>query len=96
MQKLFKAALLGCLFASGLPLLGQVKMTRDQMMFYTADWKGDRFPDGRPKISDALLTRALDVSIEDVWEYLRNLGTTVNTMGDGRHCTPKSHLLAAH
>lgn len=74
MQKLFKAALLGCLFASGLPLLGQVKMTRDQMMFYTADWKGDRFPDGRPKISDALLTRALDVSIEDVWEYLRNLG----------------------
>lgn len=74
MQKIFKAALLGCLFASGLPLLGQVKMTRDQMMFYTADWKGDRFPDGRPKISDALLTRALDVSIEDVWEYLRNLG----------------------
>ena len=74
MQKIFKAALLGCLFATGLPLLGQVKMTRDQMMFYTADWKGDRFPDGRPKISDALLTRALDVSIEDVWEYLRNLG----------------------
>lgn len=74
MQKIFRAAVLGCLFASGLPLLGQVKMTRDQMMFYTADWKGDRFPDGRPKISDALLTRALDVSIEDVWEYLRNLG----------------------
>lgn len=74
MQKIFRAALLGCLFATGLPLLGQVKMTRDQMMFYTADWKGDRFPDGRPKISDALLTRALDVSIEDVWEYLRNLG----------------------
>lgn len=74
MQKIFRAALLGCLLASTVPLLAQVKMTRDQMMFYTADWKGDRFPDGRPKIPDALLTRALDVSIEDVWEYLRGLG----------------------
>lgn len=74
MQKIFKAALLGCLFAIGLPLMAQVKMTHDQMMFYTSDWKGDRFSDGRPKISDALLTRALDVSIEDVWDYLRNLG----------------------
>ncbi len=74
MQKIFRAALLSCLFASALPLLAQVKMTRDQMMFYTSDWKGDRFPDGRPKISDALLTRALDVSIEDLWDYLRNQG----------------------
>jgi len=74
MQKIIRAALLSCLFASALPLLAQVKITRDQMMFYTSDWKGDRFSDGRPKISDALLTRALDVSIEDVWDYLRNQG----------------------
>jgi 4-hydroxy-4-methyl-2-oxoglutarate aldolase len=31
------------------PAFAQVKLTRDQMMFYTSDWKGDRFPDGRPK-----------------------------------------------
>jgi regulator of RNase E activity RraA len=43
-------------------------------MFYTSDWKGERFPDGRPKVSDGLLTRALDVSIEDVWDYLRSQG----------------------
>ncbi len=40
-------------------------------MFYTSDWKGDRFPDGRPKVADDLLKRALDCSIEDVWDYLR-------------------------
>lgn len=44
------------------------------MMFYTSDWKGDRFPDGRPKVPDDLLKRALDVSIEDVWDYLREEG----------------------
>ena len=74
MQKILKAALLSCLFAGTLPLVAQVKMTHDQMMFYTSEWKGDRFPDGRPKIADSLLTRALDVSIEDVWDYLRNQG----------------------
>ena len=49
-------------------------MTREQMMFYTSDWKGDRFPDGRPKIADSLLERALSVSIEDVWDYLGGKG----------------------
>ena len=29
----------------------QVKMSREQMLFYTSDWKGDRFPDGRPKLA---------------------------------------------
>ncbi len=63
-----------CLTVSASPLFAQVKMTRDQMMFYTSDWKGDRFPDGRPKVPDDLLKRAVDVSIEDVWEYLGEHG----------------------
>ena len=54
--------------------MSQVKMTRDQMLFYTSDWKGDRFPDGRPKLPDALLKRAVDNSIEDIWDFLRAHG----------------------
>ena len=56
------------------PSFAQVKMTKDQMMFYTSDWKGDRYPDGRPKVPDDLLKRATNVSIEDVWEYLGEHG----------------------
>jgi len=52
----------------------QIKATKEQMMFYTSDWKGERFPDGRPKIPDSLLERAKDVTIEDVWGYLRAHG----------------------
>jgi regulator of RNase E activity RraA len=54
-----------------LPATSQVKTTRDRVLFYTADWHGERFPDGRPKIADSLLTRALDVSLEDVWDFLK-------------------------
>jgi len=74
MRKLIGATILACAFASALPASSQVKMTKEQMLFYTSDWKGERFPDGRPKIPDDLLKRALDVSIEDVWECLGNLG----------------------
>ena len=74
MKKLLKIAALCCMAAAIVPALAQVKMTREQMLFYTLDWKGDRFPDGRPKIADSLLERALSVSIEDVWDYLGGKG----------------------
>jgi 4-hydroxy-4-methyl-2-oxoglutarate aldolase len=75
MKKLiWTAALVVSMAVPATSVFGQVKMTHEQMMFYTSDWKGDRFPDGRPKIPDDLLKRALDVSIEDVWEYLRGQG----------------------
>ncbi len=72
-----KNAIVAVLIASALTAasaFGQVKQTTQQITFYTADWHGDRFPDGRPKIPDDLLTRALDVSTEDIWDYLRGKG----------------------
>ncbi|MBS1821942.1 MAG: RraA family protein [Acidobacteria bacterium] len=70
MTRLTITALLFCTFT---PLVAhaQVKTTRDQILFYTSDWHGERFPDGRPRLPDSLLTRALDVSIEDLWDFLR-------------------------
>jgi len=68
----------------GAPAFSQIKQTKEQILFYTSDWKGDRFPDGRPKVADSLLERALDVSIEDVWDYLRAQGY-VNQFEAGWH-----------
>ncbi|HYS45050.1 MAG TPA: hypothetical protein VEM35_01350, partial [Rhizomicrobium sp.] len=45
------------------PAFAQVKQTREQMMFYTSQWKGERFSDGRPKVSDDLLKRVVNVSV---------------------------------
>jgi 4-hydroxy-4-methyl-2-oxoglutarate aldolase len=74
MKKIIWTALLVCTMVSVTAAFGQVKMTKEQMLFYTSEWKGERFPDGRPKIPDDLIKRALDVSIEDVWDYLQERG----------------------
>ncbi|HMD19571.1 MAG TPA: hypothetical protein VKH40_04590 [Alloacidobacterium sp.] len=72
MKRVLLFVLLVCSLAG--PAFSQVKMTKEQILFYTSDWKGERFPDGRPKVPDDLLTRALDVSIEDVWDFLQEKG----------------------
>src|SRR6202522_4736549 len=79
MKKAIAIAVIACAASTAFP---QVKQTRDQMMFYTSDWKGDRFPDGRPKVADDLLKRALDCSVEDVWDYLREKGYRNQFEGD--------------
>lgn len=40
----------------------------------TAEWTGERTPDGRPKVSDALLERLKTLSMEEVWGSLRRQG----------------------
>ena len=74
MKKIILAVLIVCVAMTSSTAFAQIKQTKEQMMFYTSDWKGERMPDGRPKVADNLLERALDVSIEDVWEYLRGQG----------------------
>ncbi|HTO02524.1 MAG TPA: hypothetical protein VL069_02430 [Opitutus sp.] len=48
----------------------------------TAEWKGERFPDGRPKVPDTILERLKNVSIEEAWGVLRNKGYTNQYEGD--------------
>ena len=40
----------------------------------TSEWKGERSPDGRPKVSDAILARLKNISIEEAWGVLRSKG----------------------
>ena len=49
-------------------------LTKDEMLFLTPEWKGERFADGRPKIAEDLLERAKKVMIDDAWNALRNEG----------------------
>src|SRR6187397_2967955 len=47
---------------------------KEEMIFITADWRGERFADGRPKIPDNLLERAKHIMIDDAWTVLKNEG----------------------
>ncbi|MFA6082902.1 RraA family protein [Mucilaginibacter sp.] len=49
-------------------------ISRDELIFYTSEWKGERFKDGRPKISDDLIQRAKNIGIEEAWTVLKNEG----------------------
>ena len=41
---------------------------------YSPDWKGERFGDGRPRVSDDILERMKGVSIEEAWAVCRRHG----------------------
>jgi regulator of RNase E activity RraA len=49
-------------------------ISREELVFLTSEWKGERFADGRPKIADNLLERAKVIGIDDAWTVLKNLG----------------------
>ena len=49
-------------------------ISREELVFLTSEWKGERFANGRPKISDSLLQRAKHIMIDDAWTVLRNEG----------------------
>ncbi len=57
-----------------LSLLQAQDLSVEQMTFLTPFWEGERFEDGRPKVSDAILNRMKQVSIEEAWGVLRNEG----------------------
>lgn len=48
----------------------------------TSEWKGERFPDGRPKVPDAILERLKNISVEEAWSVLRNKGYHNQYEGD--------------
>jgi regulator of RNase E activity RraA len=47
---------------------------KEELIFLTSEWKGERFPDGRPKIPDDLIKRARKIGIEEAWTVLQNEG----------------------
>jgi 4-hydroxy-4-methyl-2-oxoglutarate aldolase len=51
-----------------------VTLTKEQIIALTPEWKGERLPDGRPFVSDDLLKRLKNVSLEEAWGILRNKG----------------------
>ena len=52
------------------------------------EWEGERFDDGRPKVSDDMLERLKDISIEEAWGVLRNKGFRNQYEGDWHIINP--------
>lgn len=69
------ATALLAVLACGVPAQAQLGLFNDSMRSaMTREWKGERFPDGRPKVPDAVLQRMKTVSAEEAWGTLRGAG----------------------
>jgi len=69
------ALLAGIIFCSAVSAQ-PTSLTNDEMLYYTSLWKGERFPDGRPKVSDDLIRRVKYVSVTEAWQTLNGLSDT--------------------
>ncbi|WP_192085785.1 RraA family protein [Algoriphagus sp. Y33] len=50
------------------------QISKEEMLFLTQEWKGERFEDGRPKVSDDLLKRMKIVTHDEAWAVMKNAG----------------------
>lgn len=73
MKQLLVAGLITLLLSTG-SHAQQIQMPKDQLITLTSRWTGERFADGRPKVSDSLIKRLANISLEDCWQYLQNQG----------------------
>jgi len=82
------------LFAACATSFAQVPMlTREQLLRYTENWKGERFPDGRPKISEKAMKKMEGLSAEEVWSVLPGEGYKNQYEGDFRILHPEKKLI---
>jgi len=70
----------------------RVGSTPEYIKALTSEWKGERFPDGRPRVSDAILERLKNISIEEAWGVLRNKGFMNQFEGDWTIINPSEAM----
>jgi regulator of RNase E activity RraA len=69
-----------------------LNLNRDEIIEYTPEWRGERFPDGRPRVSDDIVERMAHVTITQAWGVLRGAGYHWQYEGDWQ-CTHPGQTL---
>lgn len=66
-----KFKLIFCLFWLSFSVIQAQQISKDELLFLTPHWKGERYADGRPKVPEALLQRMKLVTLEEAWAVLK-------------------------
>jgi 4-hydroxy-4-methyl-2-oxoglutarate aldolase len=67
--------------------------SRQQRIALTREWKGERFPDGRPRAPDAILEGLRDVDAEEAFQTLSPHGFHTQFEGGWREINPGSRMV---
>ncbi len=79
-----------------LPFYQQVKsqqISKEELLFLTPEWKGERFADGRPKVPDNIMKRMKAVSVEEAWAVMKNEGYAYQVAAGWEQINPDSVLV---
>ena len=79
---IFKGVFVMVLLVSTCAYAQLFTLPRQELIDYTAKSPFDRLPDGRPKVPDAMIERARDLSSEEIWAGLHDEGFK-NQYADG-------------
>jgi regulator of RNase E activity RraA len=71
----------------------QVQISKEELIALTPEWKGERFADGRPKVSDDIIKRMKSVSVEEAWATMSNAGYRYQIAEDWQLINPDSVLV---
>lgn len=69
------------------------QISREELLFLTPEWEGERFEDGRPKVPDEILDRMKLVTLEEAWAVLRNENYKFQYEGDWMTINPGEVLV---
>src|SRR5262245_5375878 len=70
----------------------RISPTPDDLIELTSEWKGERFPDGRPRVPDEILEQLRKATTEQAWGVLRNEGYDRQFAGGWKETHP-GHIL---
>jgi regulator of RNase E activity RraA len=74
MRAITHVALAGALLVPAVAASQGITPAPAEVVALTSEWKGERFPDGRPKVPDAILERMKSINLEEAWSVLRGKG----------------------
>ncbi|HLW21413.1 MAG TPA: hypothetical protein VKX33_13875 [Cyclobacteriaceae bacterium] len=69
------------------------QIDKEEMLFLTPLWEGERFSDGRPKVSDDLLKRMKNVTHDEAWAVMKNAGYKYQYAEGWQQINPDSILV---
>ncbi|MBN1466915.1 RraA family protein [candidate division KSB1 bacterium] len=72
MRKMMIVLLVTLVLSSAIAQVGV--FSREQLIKYTPQWRGERFADGRPRVPDDIVERMRGVSIEEAWAVCNRHG----------------------
>jgi regulator of RNase E activity RraA len=81
------------LTAFAINIINAQQISKEELIFLTPEWKGERFADGRPKVPDAILNRMRKVSQEEAWAVMKNEGYGYQVAENWQQINPDSVLV---